>query len=292
MSNSVQCDGCKRPFTPTGFTSHLRQTQSPACIAVRRKREDRFRQEILAQHVNPPPPSQANTAFLNIFESQPQAFVGDYFGPASEYTLESLGQARNDVVDVGIDDDSRFEGEGWFDDDEMSLDEEGDSWAGVAWEHEEDWEAPRTTDKGDSMDIDSDVGDENSSIVIDDTESAAPSRISIHDRMRANPYITRFPGGKAGMPIVQTYDTSERVYEGSLGGGDVWQPFVSRRDWEVARWAKLRGPGAAAFNEFLHIEGVRLVQYDNAHLTATNSEVGSRSSGALVSHFGGVESQN
>ncbi|KAJ7789675.1 hypothetical protein B0H14DRAFT_3502730 [Mycena olivaceomarginata] len=28
-------------------------------------------------------------------------------------------------------------------------------------------------------------------------------------------------------------------------------------DWEVARWAKLRGSGSTAFTDLLHIEGVR-----------------------------------
>ncbi|EPQ54137.1 hypothetical protein GLOTRDRAFT_44196 [Gloeophyllum trabeum ATCC 11539] len=37
---------------------------------------------------------------------------------------------------------------------------------------------------------------------------------------------------------------------------DIWAPFVSKLDWEVARWAKLRGPGSTALTELLKIEGV------------------------------------
>ncbi|KAJ3752644.1 hypothetical protein EV360DRAFT_54847 [Lentinula raphanica] len=35
-----------------------------------------------------------------------------------------------------------------------------------------------------------------------------------------------------------------------------WAPFISRMDWEVARWAKLRGSGSTAFSDLLAIEGV------------------------------------
>ncbi|THU75106.1 hypothetical protein K435DRAFT_591247, partial [Dendrothele bispora CBS 962.96] len=36
-----------------------------------------------------------------------------------------------------------------------------------------------------------------------------------------------------------------------------WAPFNSRMDWEVARWAKLRGTGSTAFSDLLDIEGVQ-----------------------------------
>ncbi|KAJ7315767.1 hypothetical protein DFH08DRAFT_820345 [Mycena albidolilacea] len=34
------------------------------------------------------------------------------------------------------------------------------------------------------------------------------------------------------------------------------QPFTSKMDWEIVRWAKLRGSGSTAFNALLAIEGV------------------------------------
>ncbi|KAJ3562007.1 hypothetical protein NP233_g9840 [Leucocoprinus birnbaumii] len=40
-------------------------------------------------------------------------------------------------------------------------------------------------------------------------------------------------------------------------GGNPFHPFKSKVDWEMARWAKLRGPGSTAFSELLAIEGVR-----------------------------------
>ncbi|KAH6901475.1 hypothetical protein BKA70DRAFT_1388344 [Coprinopsis sp. MPI-PUGE-AT-0042] len=37
---------------------------------------------------------------------------------------------------------------------------------------------------------------------------------------------------------------------------NVYAPFESQIDWEVARWAKLRGPSSTAFSELMAIEGV------------------------------------
>ncbi|KAF9455149.1 hypothetical protein BDZ94DRAFT_1316632 [Collybia nuda] len=36
-----------------------------------------------------------------------------------------------------------------------------------------------------------------------------------------------------------------------------YAPFKNKMDWEIARWAKLRGPGSTAFSELLSINGVR-----------------------------------
>ena len=34
-------------------------------------------------------------------------------------------------------------------------------------------------------------------------------------------------------------------------------PFLSKMEWEIARWVKLRGPGSTAFSELISIDGVR-----------------------------------
>lgn len=35
-----------------------------------------------------------------------------------------------------------------------------------------------------------------------------------------------------------------------------YAPFESKLDWEIARWAKTRGPGSTALDELLKIDGV------------------------------------
>lgn len=50
-------------------------------------------------------------------------------------------------------------------------------------------------------------------------------------------------------------------YETKISGIDSnsWAPFDSRLDWEVAKWAKLRGIGSTAFSDLLAIDGVSVV---------------------------------
>ena len=51
-------------------------------------------------------------------------------------------------------------------------------------------------------------------------------------------------------------------YASSLGDEEnepsEWAPFSTRLEWEVARWAKLRGPSSTALSELLQIDGVSM----------------------------------
>ena len=45
---------------------------------------------------------------------------------------------------------------------------------------------------------------------------------------------------------------------------NIYAPFHSRMDYEVACWAQLRGPGAMVSTELLHIQGVsHCISYHN-----------------------------
>jgi len=71
------------------------------------------------------------------------------------------------------------------------------------------------------------------------------------------PEIEEF-GGKAGQSI-RVCQTTATNYHGTGGdpeGTNPYAPFHSRTDWEVARWAKLRGPTSTAFTELLEIPDV------------------------------------
>lgn len=49
---------------------------------------------------------------------------------------------------------------------------------------------------------------------------------------------------------------------------NVYTPFKSKIDWEIARWAKLRGSGSTAVTELLSIENVSTLLCGNASLCA------------------------
>lgn len=67
------------------------------------------------------------------------------------------------------------------------------------------------------------------------------------------PFMKGAPGAifEKGVP---TYVSYSEVVEAQPASD--YPKFASRMDWEIARWAKLRGPSATAFDELLKIEEV------------------------------------
>jgi hypothetical protein len=84
-------------------------------------------------------------------------------------------------------------------------------------------------------------------------------RQAAEDAFHHTPIVVKYPG-RAGEPISMSGGaTSEQAYLGSLHdsvASNPYAPFTSKMDWEIARWAKLRGSGSTAFNDLLAIEGV------------------------------------
>lgn len=79
-------------------------------------------------------------------------------------------------------------------------------------------------------------------------------------RFLQKPVVDKFNdsrGRKAGQPINDSVRSLYTEYEERITGSDnPFAPFVSRLDWEVAQWAKMRGPGSTALTELLAIERV------------------------------------
>jgi hypothetical protein len=88
---------------------------------------------------------------------------------------------------------------------------------------------------------------------------AREQRMIAEDCFHEKPVIEKFPGGRAGQPMSnESIASAEQQYSDKLGAtGNIYAPFGSKMDWEVARWAKLRGSGSTAFTDLLKIEGVR-----------------------------------
>jgi hypothetical protein len=96
--------------------------------------------------------------------------------------------------------------------------------------------------------------------------SAAPLDIDIDELDEPiTEAIVKF-GGRAGKPIegFQAKSADDTYFdwmcafdpEGSSSSNNIYAPFKSKMDWEIAKWAKLRGPGSTAFSDLLAINGV------------------------------------
>ncbi|KAF8265156.1 hypothetical protein EI94DRAFT_1702692 [Lactarius quietus] len=66
--------------------------------------------------------------------------------------------------------------------------------------------------------------------------------------------VVPFPHGQPGAPLVST-PRGTTIYDltRDLLGESVWAPFQSQCDWELAYWAKTRGPTASALTDLLAI---------------------------------------
>jgi len=97
-------------------------------------------------------------------------------------------------------------------------------------------------------------------------------RGGVDEPLRADPFVERFPKsyGAAGKTYGKgkTGHTSYGQALPSKSPTNPYAPFASKIDWEIAKWAKLRGPGSTAFTELMQIENVRLnAQLSSAHCT-------------------------
>lgn len=84
--------------------------------------------------------------------------------------------------------------------------------------------------------------------------------------LKNDPFVVKF-GGMAGRPC--TVSEEEEMDAATTTNGvasdleaNPFAPFLSQMDWEIARWAKLRGPGSTAFSELISIDGVSKVFFD------------------------------
>lgn len=190
--------------------------------------------------------SHASTASSSVPETRANQFEGDYFGPANTYMEEDFPFPEDhDEVrrEAGAAEDEEHEG------DDSDSDVEDHKGAEHVWEPVR----PHPPPPGSPMNVDSDP----------DTSSAsanpnAPAHNGQENIREAPSHIDHF-GGQAGAPITNaTQNSGYNAYAQTVDKSQTnpWAPFASQVDWEVARWAKLRGSGSTAFSDLLAIEGV------------------------------------
>lgn len=212
------CPGCNESFTHRGYTNHIQQTQARACRTIFQDQSS-----YLPGTYSEPPGAPSPVASLDNNDPDPPRFEGDFFG--DDYTAQDFGFRDPDDSDS---------------EDEGAADPSG-------WEPAPD---PQPPSDGDAM-------EETTQGSADHTDSPGQRQTSesqIHSN-HCSITVKKF-GGRAGEVVAHLDNAGYSSYS----GGDetnLWAPFSSRTDWEVARWAKLRGPGSTSFSELLNIEGVR-----------------------------------
>lgn len=85
-------------------------------------------------------------------------------------------------------------------------------------------------------------------------------------QLEQQPFIVPYPGQRVGDPAdarIRAQDQPQSAHANASYKVDIAQdkmnpytPFASQLDWDIAKWAKLRGPGSTAFDELMAIPGV------------------------------------
>lgn len=260
--SSHYCDGCGAVFTSnSGWSNHLRQTTQSQCIAVR---EQEFAREQAL--FSAPSNSFATAATLTDtstdiqldapglypdvtvamdvdMDAAPAAFEGDFF--SSAYNDADFGQLSDDPPSSS----HSFAPSPDTSESDVSDDE--------AHPSEPHWEPPPPlTSFNPPQDAPS-----SDSITLDTNEAVPDSRRAEVDVRPPKTYVVHFPSDRAGtpLPVVDVKYTYGHYRVGLEHGNtsSLYSPFISKMDWDVARWAKERGPGSTALTELLQIEEVR-----------------------------------
>lgn len=223
---SLQCSGCGSVFTHGGYSRHLSQTRNPPCAAL-------FQEQLryIPQFSQSSPPMGDNAEHHSQFN-------GDFFG--NDYTADDFpfGDDDHNTGD--------FEREPSTDEDDEDIEEQGN------------WEPPVESPRSPP------VGDDDDDTVDDDHHPLPPSesRYNAEEYFRRPPHVVKFndvyTNYRAGDVIHQSTRSLYQDYRDELHErNNIWAPFTSQIDWEIAQWAKLRGPGSTALTELLNIDGVR-----------------------------------
>ncbi|PPQ77052.1 hypothetical protein CVT24_009600 [Panaeolus cyanescens] len=244
VEKKVVCPGCRKPFTLKGLTLHQSQTLRLKCRAIWRQK---LQIERNAQN-NVAPPVPQNILRSPEPPSLPSPRAHSHV-PSDTETLPNLDESFSESEE--------------HTDEEIDEDAHDDDGAGFRAEDERDWEPVREGAPAAHVAEDGEDGTQNPE---HDQEIPIRNRFLVGDGLGVKPrkivkYSVEHPQSLAGRPLTQEEALDNR-YHAALAGSTTsedkrWAPFTSKTDWDVAYWAKRRGPGSTAFTDLLALEGVQ-----------------------------------
>lgn len=113
-------------------------------------------------------------------------------------------------------------------------------------------EIPR---QGDVEAMDIDVEEDEEEDEADAEVEMSYGRAAVEKSIRQKIFVESFPGNTARAPVPSA-EAQGAIGPAGLVQGNPYAPFASQMDWQIARWAKLRGQGSTAMSELLGVPGV------------------------------------
>ncbi|KAH7905034.1 hypothetical protein BJ138DRAFT_1233443 [Hygrophoropsis aurantiaca] len=242
---SFRCSGCRSNFTRQGdLFQHFGKSTKNACIVACNHFENSIRKPVRRDMPRHPSSSESPTTASG---HTAQQFEGDFFG--QEYDDADFPFFDEDEQETSVEVDLGHGTDTVDGVDESDSDDEDGMGGDVRHEPETRSAGNRTPQR---HDIDIEMGS--------DTPMARTGPAEHLDHLRKAPaHVTHF-GGQAGVAITDESlsPSAYHAYSDNVNSSraNPWAPFSSRIDWELARWAKLRGLGSNAFTELLAIEGI------------------------------------
>jgi len=249
----VICPGCGATFKHSGLSHHIRQSKDLRCHLNNPGQQI----PLEVQDDNPLATPVSGPGVTNAAEDEPQNRShlsvdpsGDLFGDYADYVGLNFG-----VDDEGDQDDMDDDVIGDVPESPTDIQEEEEAMlqeALLAEEHRLEPERP--------------VGGPD--VVEQEAEDAPSEHHNVPLRLRGGferplsncPEIMEFSDWNAGAVYERAHQNGNLDYRQAIStteSPNPYAPFSSRLDWEIARWAKMRGPGSNSLTELLRIEGVR-----------------------------------
>ncbi|KAF8056055.1 hypothetical protein FPV67DRAFT_1566591 [Lyophyllum atratum] len=227
----VTCEGCGVSVKRSGIKNHIHFSQDPRCKSHGWKGLES--NKIPSIDIAPPDLPLPTMSGLSNDEKIPVDPAGDFFGDYMEYADD------DDLAAAEV----RNEDENEEEDEEDLLDAgDAEQEGGLEPLREPSPIPPFPTDE-----------------LQDDTQQPALRlRGGAEEGLQKKPFIVEFPRSTAGAIYSQSGRTVNEQYTRDIGSAaeNPFAPFLSQLEWEVAQWAKLRGPSSTAFTELMEIDGV------------------------------------
>ncbi|KAF9778022.1 hypothetical protein BJ322DRAFT_1102226 [Thelephora terrestris] len=239
-----RCPGCGRNFTPKGFVNHLRLSHDPRCASARDRLQPTYPKEINEE--NHRPPSAIDVEMIDLDNRSDTGSID----PDIEMSHCEDNTIHNRHLQHILED--------------APVVHPPSTQAPVIFDSDADDSDADDSDAGES----DDDNNQNQALRLETQPmiSGSDGNLSAHQsqspEVQSNPtapFVVRFPGAGEALetrPSLVGY----QLYANGLGadgnGPLEWAPFSTQLEWEVARWAKLRGPSSSALSELLQINGL------------------------------------
>jgi len=266
MPATDTCPGCARKFAPGGFSNHLQLSRDTRCASA----WDRLRPTYPSTPNQEPPQSSTTIDVEMVDLSDTESVTPGPSQQPDQTNMDTDPSNHGTSYDNDEDPQSAFE-EGpdhfarllnarasvIFESDAEDSDDDGDQDRTRPGP-----ETPSSTTDANAEQVSQTGGSihsiYNSSPNLDLSDHQSRSR-----QFQSNPdpvrFVVKFPGAGEALETQPSLGGHQR-YANSLdtegSGPTEWAPFSTRREWEMARWAKLRGPSSTALTELLEIDGV------------------------------------